>query len=161
MQPLLQLGADEIIPEEFETSVEIFTRVLAKYLVPRESIERFVAEIRATGYEMFRTLRTTSASLSDLPHYVSGLEIAAIHVDPSFSAVGQTLAALNWRKRFGITVLAIRRAGEVLTALTGETVLEPGDELYLLGRPDQIAQITASKSHDDESHSGNSSIVLE
>ena len=52
MKPLSALGADEVIPEEFETSVEIFTRVLTKYLVPRENIEKLVAEIRADGYEI-------------------------------------------------------------------------------------------------------------
>jgi len=30
LKPLYELGADEVIPEEFETSVEIFTRVLEK-----------------------------------------------------------------------------------------------------------------------------------
>jgi len=29
IEPLYELGANEVIPEEFETSVEIFTRVLA------------------------------------------------------------------------------------------------------------------------------------
>lgn len=56
MKPLHELGADEVIPEEFETSVEIFSRVLAKYLVPRDEIERVVAEVRSDGYEMFRNL---------------------------------------------------------------------------------------------------------
>jgi CPA2 family monovalent cation:H+ antiporter-2 len=36
MQALYELGANEVIPEEFETSVEIFSRVLAKYLIPRD-----------------------------------------------------------------------------------------------------------------------------
>ncbi len=35
VKPLYELGADEVVPEEFETSVEIFTLVLRKYLVPR------------------------------------------------------------------------------------------------------------------------------
>jgi voltage-gated potassium channel Kch len=38
--PLSALGANEAIPEEFETSIEIFARVLRRYLVPREDIER-------------------------------------------------------------------------------------------------------------------------
>ncbi len=54
MEMLYRLGADEVIPEEYETSVEIFTRVLSKYEIPREEIDRFVAEIRASGYQMFR-----------------------------------------------------------------------------------------------------------
>jgi CPA2 family monovalent cation:H+ antiporter-2 len=33
---LRELGANEVIAEEYETSVEIFARVLAKYLVPKE-----------------------------------------------------------------------------------------------------------------------------
>lgn len=40
MKRLNALGADEIIPEEYETSVEIFVRLLEKYLVPREDIEK-------------------------------------------------------------------------------------------------------------------------
>ena len=53
MKPLYELGANEVIPEEFETSVEIFTRVLAKYLIPKTEIEALVCEIRSDGYEMF------------------------------------------------------------------------------------------------------------
>ncbi len=32
---LLKLGADEVIPEEFETSIEIFSRLLTKYQTPK------------------------------------------------------------------------------------------------------------------------------
>lgn len=46
------LGADEVIPEEFETSVEIFARVLEKYLVPRDEIEKYIDEIRSEDYDM-------------------------------------------------------------------------------------------------------------
>ena len=53
---LHDLGANEVIPEEHETSVEIFARVLSKYNVPRERIESFVDHIRLDGYEMFRSV---------------------------------------------------------------------------------------------------------
>ena len=36
MEVLQSLGANEVIPEEYETSVEIFSRVLEKYDVPRD-----------------------------------------------------------------------------------------------------------------------------
>jgi len=35
MKPLYELGANEVIPEEFETSVEIFTRVWQSILYPK------------------------------------------------------------------------------------------------------------------------------
>ncbi len=53
MKPLYELGANEVIPEEFETSVEIFTRVLAKYLIPKAEIEGLVAEIRQMVMKCF------------------------------------------------------------------------------------------------------------
>lgn len=54
MKDLYALGADEVIPEEFETSMEIFARVLTKYLIPREEIERLLAEVRADGYDILK-----------------------------------------------------------------------------------------------------------
>jgi len=56
MLPLHNLGANEVIPEEYETSVEIFSRVLKQYDVPRDEIESFIQEVRSDGYEMFRSL---------------------------------------------------------------------------------------------------------
>jgi CPA2 family monovalent cation:H+ antiporter-2 len=56
MEDLYKAGANEVIPEEFETSVEIFTRVLDKYNIDRDKIDTLVTEIRSDGYEMFRSL---------------------------------------------------------------------------------------------------------
>src|SRR6059036_1353327 len=55
MPELTRLGADVVIPEEFETSIEIFARVLAHYGVPRGDIERLVEEIRGSHYEVLRS----------------------------------------------------------------------------------------------------------
>jgi CPA2 family monovalent cation:H+ antiporter-2 len=52
---LLELGADEVIPEEFETSIEIFSRVLLRYGVDRHTIENQIERIRRQGYEMLRS----------------------------------------------------------------------------------------------------------
>jgi len=52
VKSLRGLGADEVIPEEFETSVEIFARVLEKYLVPRDEIDKYIDEIRSEDYDM-------------------------------------------------------------------------------------------------------------
>ncbi len=54
VQPLLDLGANEVVPEEFETSLEIFSRTLRHLLVPRDTVERFVLEARADAYGVLR-----------------------------------------------------------------------------------------------------------
>lgn len=56
MRTLHDLGADQVIPEEFETSIEIFTRVLSKFQIPHDAIEDFVEKVRFDNYEMFRSL---------------------------------------------------------------------------------------------------------
>lgn len=52
---LKQLGADEVIPAEFETAVAIFRRVLECYCVPEERITSLVAQIRADNYHLLRS----------------------------------------------------------------------------------------------------------
>ena len=143
MKPLYELGATEVIPEEFETSVEIFSRVLAKYLVPRDEIEKLVAEVRSDGYEMFRSLSKESASFSDLTLQLPDVEISVLRVGERSLFAGKSLAQIELRKRCGVTVLAIRRDSEILSNPYGDTILYANDVLFILGTPDKIAPVTA------------------
>ena len=95
MKPLYELGASEVIPEEFETSIEIFTRVLTKYLIPRDEIERIVAEMRADGYEMFRSIPKTSVSISDLKLQLHDIDISTFRIAQGSPLIGKTLARSN------------------------------------------------------------------
>jgi CPA2 family monovalent cation:H+ antiporter-2 len=51
------MGADEVIPEEFEASVEIFSRVLNIYNVPRNVIDDHIDDIRKGSYMALRTMK--------------------------------------------------------------------------------------------------------
>lgn len=51
---LQRVGADEVVPEEFETSLEIFARVLRRYDVPDEKIRETAERARRDHYEMLR-----------------------------------------------------------------------------------------------------------
>jgi CPA2 family monovalent cation:H+ antiporter-2 len=54
VDPLRAVGASDIIPEEFETSIEILSRVLDGYEVPHEIVRELIAEIRQDVYGLFR-----------------------------------------------------------------------------------------------------------
>jgi len=142
MEPLVEVGANEIIPEEFETSVEIFTRVLMKYLIPKDEIGRFIAEVRADGYEMFRSLSRESAAFSDLKLHLPDVEISALRVHERSPLVGKTLAQIELRKKYGVTLLAIRRNSQTLPNPGGDTQLCAHDLLIVLGPPDKIIEVT-------------------
>ena len=142
MPDLLALGADEVIPEEFETSVEIFSRVLARYLVPHDEIEKLVAEVRSDNYEMFRSLSNTGRSLSELTARLPGMDFSTVHVGEN-EVAGRSLMEIDLRKQYGVTVLAIQRGTEVLDHPDGDTRIAAGDLLYLLGSPEKIVVATA------------------
>jgi CPA2 family monovalent cation:H+ antiporter-2 len=149
MEHLYELGANEVIPEEFETSVEIFTRVLGKYLMPRDEIERFTAEVRADGYEMLRSLPKESAFFSDLKIHLPDFEISTFRVNQESTLAGKTLAQIQLRKKLGVTLLAIRRDSQIISDPGGDTKFCVNDILVLLGPPNRIAAL-ANLFHDSE-----------
>jgi len=141
MKPLYELGANEVIPEEFETSVEIFTRVLAKYLIPRNEIEALVAEIRSDAYEMLRSLFKESSSFSDLHLQLPDVEISTLRVVERSPFVGKSLAEIELRKKYGVTVLAIRRNSQILSNPNVNLPFCANDVLFVLGPPDRVAEV--------------------
>src|ERR671930_646595 len=78
--PLMALGANEVIPEEFETSIEIFAHVLRFYLGTREDSEHQIAAIRQDGYEMLRQLRAPSLSFPEVQRQLADLEVETFRV---------------------------------------------------------------------------------
>jgi CPA2 family monovalent cation:H+ antiporter-2 len=138
---LYELGANEVIPEEFETSVEIFTRVLLKYLMPRDEIEQFTAEVRADGYEMLRSVSKEPTSLSALKFNIPDIEISAIRVHPGSPVVGKTLGQIGLRKKYGVTLLAIRRPTDILSDIGAKTQVHADDILLILASPDKVPAV--------------------
>jgi CPA2 family monovalent cation:H+ antiporter-2 len=135
MKPLHDLGANEVIPEEYETSVEIFSRVLERYQVPREKIEDYIAEVRADGYEMFRSL--VREPYCDVNLDVLSDEICTMRVYRGSGAAGRTLADLKIES-YGVTLLAVHRGTETLSNPARDLRLEIDDVAVMLGPPDKI-----------------------
>ncbi len=151
VQPLFELGASEVIPEEFETSVEIFVRVLHQYLVPQDTIEQLVSRIRAEGYKMFRTL-STGKGISPSPIAIPNLEVTTVRLEAQSPIVNHTLAELDFRNRYNVLVVAVQRQSEILPTPPPHYRLQPNDVLVLLGHPEKITTaiqqltLTAGKS---------------
>src|SRR2546430_1293032 len=67
---LYRLGANQVIPEEFETSVEIFARVLQEYHIPRNVISLQVDLIRREHYGTLRGIRLQGKQLDALSQFL-------------------------------------------------------------------------------------------
>jgi CPA2 family monovalent cation:H+ antiporter-2 len=145
MKYLNDLGADEIIPEEYETSVEIFFRILRKYLVPQEDIEKLVNDLRANGYLMMRKLSvdtgTGANSEFSLKGGLPGVDIQVIRVGEGSSFDGKTLADLELRNKYGVTVLSIRKDSEMVYVPDGNSLIQAKDACVLLGKTEDLFNI--------------------
>ena len=132
-------GADIVVPEELETSVRIFSHVLGAYMIAPDEVDRLIRAIRADDYGIFRG-SIQEAHLMVLQGLdEEGLHTRAVAVREGAPVAGKTLSDLQLRQQFGITVLAVRRAGKTLGNPAGDFRVQLGDRLILIGLAERFA----------------------
>lgn len=136
---LYMLGASEVIPEEFETSVEIFARVLNRYLFPKNEIESLISTVRSGAYEVFRKTELDIVKPEGISNFLPDLELSAVRVEKNSEAEGTYVSEIKLRRRFGLTMVALRRNNCVMTDMNADEILMEGDVVYLLGSKLQLA----------------------
>jgi CPA2 family monovalent cation:H+ antiporter-2 len=153
MQDYYHLGANEVVPEEFETSIEIFTRVLAKYLVPTEKIEKLVASVRSDGYEMFRSLSVNDVGFEKLSVKAPDISINTIQVAPHAVVAGKNLAKLELKTKYHLNLLAVSRGNHIVASPPDKFIIHENDILFFLSSKDQLANVAGMfKSPIDDGH---------
>ena len=130
---LLSLGADDVIPEEFETSIEIFIRVLEKFHIPRNVVDAQVKVLRGECYGM---LRGTCSAIRPVAERIADL-LAAGTAETFFISkdawlAGKTLGDLDLRGRTGATVIAVVRGDQSFTSPGAEFEVKEQDTLILV-----------------------------
>lgn len=136
VEELAKQGANEVVPEEFETSVEIFSRVLAKYLIPKNDIEKLVSEFRADGYEILRSITLPDTGLEDLKQQLPNVEIIPVRITPVSLVIGKSLINIQLRKNYGVNIVALKNSeGEVITNIPPEYRFKADNVVYLIGEP--------------------------
>ncbi|TKS58695.1 MAG: sodium:proton exchanger [Nitrospira sp.] len=138
LEELHQLGADDVVPEEFETSIEIFALVLRTYNMPQDFVMRKAEQIRREGYALLRR-----SEMPELAHHLRGgtlsdVEVETCRIEEDSPAAGKTLAQLALRPRTGTSIIAWTRSGVTESNPSEKTKLLAGDIVVLLGTHDQI-----------------------
>lgn len=135
---LRELGADEIIPEEFETSIEIFSRVLKELGIPNHMIQRQAAAIRSEGYEMLRLPTIAMVDMIDIADALGKAATETFIVPPDCPAAGKTIGQLKLRTKTGVSVIALVHDGNTEINPGPDSSINVDDVLVLLGTPDSI-----------------------
>ncbi len=130
---LARLGANEVIPEEFETSIEIFTRVLDQYHIPRNVVNAQIQVIRNENYSMLRGLPQTSRGLERMTQLLAAGTSDTFLVTDDLHAAGKTVGEIDLRQHAGTVLIAVVRGETPTLTPPKEFTIEPGDTLVLVG----------------------------
>lgn len=143
VQAIAQLkgvGADEVIAEEFETSLEIFSRVLQHYNIPSNVIDREVGAAREEHYGIILGKTTGEYQLDALAHLGIHRAIEIVEAETGARAIGEHPVSLQLRRETGATVVAVVRAGEPFYAPDPDLRFMAGDSVVLVGDEDALAK---------------------
>jgi len=131
------LGADEVIPEEYETSIEIFNRVLHNFLVPQEDIDNFTNSLRTDDYLFFQK-KFQPPSDYKLPE-IQDFNITTLKVSTDSSKLfRKTIGELNIRKDYHINILSIKRHKNFINVVKPSDKISRGDILFVQGKQQNI-----------------------
>jgi CPA2 family monovalent cation:H+ antiporter-2 len=138
---LLDLGADEVVSEEFEAAREIFTRALRKYQFPETEITKIVDRLQSWGYGKFTKNAENNQQVSGMDSLLHSLRIHTIFVEPGSTASGKTLGELDLKNCYGIMDYGFRRDG-ITTMNPDVTIcLQEGDALILFASDEKSEEI--------------------
>ncbi|MEJ5301742.1 MAG: monovalent cation:proton antiporter-2 (CPA2) family protein [Thermodesulforhabdaceae bacterium] len=135
---LVKLGANEVISEEFESSIEVFARVLHFYSVPKNVIYEYIDEIRKDHYRALRELELPTQCISEVCEVLKHLETDTYLIRENSSVIGFTIRELQLRTETGATIIAIQRKGKVYQNPSPDFTLHAGDVLLLMGNKREI-----------------------
>lgn len=103
---------------------------------PRDSVDRFVSDYH------LHIADDNDESRRHLDFYDIGL--AEIVVLPNSSILKETIAELDFRNRYNVNILGVRRGGEYITENLGDRKVAKGDVLLVQGTWDAIERISSN-----------------
>jgi len=137
IEDLREAGANQVVAEEFESAIEIFTRVLTAYHIPRNVIRAETRALRGEAYRMLRSAplgQTFEAVLEALEAGTTDI----YRIASEGRAASRTLRELDLRRQTGASVIAVVRGEQSHPNPSSDLRLEPGDCLVLVGSHEEI-----------------------
>jgi Trk K+ transport system NAD-binding subunit len=135
-QRLRAAGATGVVQPRLEGAAYLIQETLARLGLPAARTDAYLNRFR---HAMDLPVRQGPPGPDVLP------EVCEVQVAPAAELADQSLREARVRERFGVLVLAIRRAdGTSEVTPSPETLLRPGNRLRVFGLPEQIAAFEAA-----------------
>lgn len=143
-EALRSIGASEVVVDEFETGLNMFSRVLKKLSIPLNDISRLIEQLKKENYGLLKSSKPFSSKFTPLYEYVSHLEFSVLRVEAGSRADGKSLKELNMQEIYGISVLAVKRNQVVEARISGQLCLSADDIVAVYGEALGISQVQHS-----------------
>jgi CPA2 family monovalent cation:H+ antiporter-2 len=142
VEALRNEGAHEVIPEEFETSIEIVTRVLRAFRVPGNVLAAQLRLLREETYKMLRDPMSRITEGRKLSALLTAGTSESFLVLPNTEADQKTLRELGFDSNH-IAVPVVIRDGGPLVSPPPDLQVFSGDILLLVGAHDDLNRTIA------------------
>ena len=130
---LMRLGADEVVVEEFEASLELFKRALEGYEIPAGRIAHELDAVRSEHYGLLRGTAAPDLALDALRHLGIHDALALVEVEAGSPSIGENARSLDLRRRTGAIQVAVVREGVPVYRRDPSFRYAPGDTAVLVG----------------------------
>lgn len=137
LDSLRELGADEIIPDEVEASLQLSAVLLRRFQVTEGRALQLIARMRRQHYA---TLRQPLLAASGRLSVLEGGELDFQAVPDDSPCLGRSLAELAFRTRTGAMVAGVIRGERTLYSPPPDFILERGDTLILLAASGELTR---------------------
>jgi CPA2 family monovalent cation:H+ antiporter-2 len=135
---LEKLGANEVLPADFEISIELLVRLLMHLGVPRHVVRVQESLIRLDHYQALRGTARTPELLAEARKIIMGGILETAQVMRGSAAAGRTLEELELRRTTGAAVLTVVRDGVPEPNPQASTRLAADDLVVLYGPHEAI-----------------------
>lgn len=135
---LKKLGASEVIPEEFETSIEISSRVLKYYHFPTNVILYVADKLREDSYKALRRVVIPKHTLYDHSSALKELEVESYLVTNKCSLIDKSIRELEIRKKTNVTIIAVKRGEQLFVNPDPDFVFSENDIIIFVGKGTDI-----------------------
>jgi CPA2 family monovalent cation:H+ antiporter-2 len=130
---LIKIGAHIVIPEEFETSIQIFRKVLEQYHIPLNVIMQQVNLLRGESYKYLRSDESGTKVFDNIDEILSARLTDTFYIRNDNIFVGKTIGKINLRQKTDATIIAIVRAGTTISTPSAQDIIKPNDTIVITG----------------------------
>lgn len=131
IEEVIDAGADEVVPKEFETSILMFTRIMDYYNKDMDEIADAVNTLRSDNYDAFR-----SVSSEDVSAYLSN-SFTDIELDSMRVYNDAHINDFPFEK-YDLTVTSVIRENDTLTNINDNFLFLEDDIILFTGQRDNI-----------------------